>query len=115
MCAIAKVNTAHRLIGAFVGVGLLAGGIAFAQTGKDPYPDRPVRLIVPFAAGGPSDIFARLIGQKLSAKTLSQAGEKLVSINVQTHGRITYVAQTHSNRADGSPDDLVGLSRQQRL
>jgi tripartite-type tricarboxylate transporter receptor subunit TctC len=60
------VDTVHRLIEAFVGVALLAGGIAFAQTGKDPYPDRPVRLIVPFAAGGPGDIFARLIGQKLS-------------------------------------------------
>src|SRR5215510_790493 len=37
----------------------------------------PVRIIVPFGAGGPGDIFARLIGQKLS----EQLGQQFVIEN----------------------------------
>ena len=46
-------------------VALLAAmlGTASAQTA---YPDHPVKVIVPFAAGGPTDVMARLIAQKLS-------------------------------------------------
>lgn len=30
------------------------------------YPNKPIRLIVPFPAGGPTDVYARIVGQKLS-------------------------------------------------
>jgi tripartite-type tricarboxylate transporter receptor subunit TctC len=43
---------------------LLAGG---ATAAAESYPDRPVKLIVPFAAGGPMDTMARFVGQKLQA------------------------------------------------
>lgn len=42
-------------------------GQARAQTAADAasYPNRPIRIIVPFPAGGPSDVLARIIGQRL--------------------------------------------------
>jgi len=41
---------------------MLASASAFSQA----YPARPIRLVVPYPAGGPLDIMARAIGQKLS-------------------------------------------------
>ena len=50
-----------------VAVLALVGGPALAQD----YPNKPVKIIVPFAAGGPADVFARFVGQRLS-ETMGQ-------------------------------------------
>ena len=48
----------------FALAAIAAASTAFAQT----YPDRPVKVIVPYAAGGNTDAIARLIAARLSAR-----------------------------------------------
>jgi tripartite-type tricarboxylate transporter receptor subunit TctC len=69
----------HILQFAAVVAALPAGSrLGFAET----YPARPVRVIVPFAPGGPTDVFARLTAQKLS----EQLGGKFYVENVAGTG-----------------------------
>jgi tripartite-type tricarboxylate transporter receptor subunit TctC len=76
----------------------LAGAItislgAAAQT----YPNRPITMVVPFAAGGPTDTVARLIGQSMT-QTL---GQQVVIENVGGAGGTLGAARVAKATADG--------------
>ena len=45
---------------------LVACGQALAQGAAQNFPNRTIRIIVPFPAGGPTDVLARVIGQRMS-------------------------------------------------
>ena len=71
----------------------LAAGSSVAQTD---YPQRPITLIVPFAAGGPTDVVSRIVGDHMS-RTL---GQPVIIENVVGAGGTT--ASTRAARA--TPD-----------
>jgi tripartite-type tricarboxylate transporter receptor subunit TctC len=72
---------------------LLAASPASAQT----YPDKAITMVVPYAAGGPSDVIGRLIGQHMSA-TL---GQQVVIENVAGAGGTTGAARVAKASPDG--------------
>jgi tripartite-type tricarboxylate transporter receptor subunit TctC len=69
------------------------GGVAAAQE----FPSKPIRLIVPFPAGGPSDFFARIFGQKLT----ELLGQPVVTENKSGAGGVLGIDQVAKAAPDG--------------
>ncbi|MBM3348979.1 MAG: tripartite tricarboxylate transporter substrate binding protein BugD [Betaproteobacteria bacterium] len=83
----------NALLAAVMGAGLLLTGTANAQK----YPDKPISLVVPFAAGGPTDSIARLLATNMS-KTL---GQTVVVENVAGAGGTVASAKVAKSKPDG--------------
>lgn len=77
----------------------LAGAltISLGAAAQAPYPNRPITMVVPFAAGGPTDTVARLIGQSMT-QTL---GQQVVIENVGGAGGTLGAARVARATADG--------------
>ena len=61
----------RRIVLAMIAVAATSGiaGSAEAQS----FPSRPITMIVPFAAGGPTDVIARVIGERMGQSPLCNA------------------------------------------
>jgi putative tricarboxylic transport membrane protein len=81
-----------RLVTAVVAMGLSVT-CAAAQS----YPTRPVTIVVPFAAGGPTDIIARIVGEYFS----KSFGQQFIIENIAGAGGTTGIARGAQAKPDG--------------
>jgi len=75
-------------------LGLLAAAPAFAD---EPYPSKPIRLVVGFGAGGPTDIPARFVADKLG----DSLGQRVVVENKPGAGGMVATRDVLSRKPDG--------------
>lgn len=71
---------------------LLTAGAAFAE-----YPERTITMVVPFAAGGPTDTVARLVAESMSR----DLGQQVIVENIGGAGGTLGAAQVAKAEADG--------------
>ena len=78
-----------------LGVACLVSGSAFGQQ----YPNKPVKIIIPFPAGGVTDLAGRLIAQKLSEKL----GQQSISRTSPAPAAISAWRRSRARRATATP------------
>ena len=78
---------------------VLAAALALSATSASAqnYPTRPVTIVVPFAAGGPTDIIARIVGEYFS-RTL---GQQFIVENIAGAGGTTGITRGAQAKPDG--------------
>src|SRR6201988_5069248 len=87
-----------RMLAALVAL-MMSAATAFAQG----YPNKPVRVVVGFAAGGPSDVIGRIVAQKLS----EALGQQFYVENVGGAGGNTAAGQVARATPDGYTIHIV--------
>src|SRR5262245_60867093 len=85
----------RSVLGVAAGAILLAAGVVAAAA--QGYPTNPITIVVPAAAGGPTDTVARLVGDSMS-RTL---GQQVVVENVGGAGGTIGMARVAKAPADG--------------
>lgn len=72
-------------------------GLTIAAVAQDKWPSKPVTVIVPFAAGGNTDVMARIFAEKLSARL----GQQFVVENKAGAGGVTGLNAAFKSAPDG--------------
>ena len=84
---------ARILFAGVAAASLLMDGVASAQT----WPARPITIVVPFVAGGPTDVLARLLGEHIRA----ELGQPVLVENVSGAGGSIAVGRVAAAAPDG--------------
>jgi len=74
-------------------ITVVAGGVR----AQEAYPSRPITMIVPFAAGGTSDVIARIVAEEMSRRL----GQRIVHENVGGAGGTVALARAARAAPDG--------------
>jgi tripartite-type tricarboxylate transporter receptor subunit TctC len=80
-----------------IAVALISNVLGMGAATAQLYPSRPITMVVPFAAGGPTDVLARILAQSMS-QTL---GQQIVIENVTGAGGSIAAARVAKAPADG--------------
>lgn len=78
-------------------MALLAAIAVLPAQAQDKYPSKPINMLVPFAAGGSSDVIARLVGEEM-AQVL---GQRIVMENMGGAGGATALTRAARAEPDG--------------
>src|SRR5437868_3274985 len=92
-----KENSMRSLVACAVALVSILAGMLSGASAQQPYPARPITVVVPFAAGGPTDVLARILGQHMS-QTL---GQQIVVENVTGAGGSIGAARVAKAAPDG--------------
>jgi len=83
----------RKSIGVAVGALFVLSTSAFAQS----YPSRPITMVVPFAAGGPTDVLGRVMAQRMG----EVLGQQVIIENIGGAGGMTGSNRVKSAKPDG--------------
>ena len=105
--SVASANIKGRLYVRRLFIALLWIAASLTSARADNYPDRPITLVVPYAAGGGNDVMARIVAEKMS-KSL---GQQIVIENKGGAGGSSATRQVATAAADGYALGLGGTGR----
>ena len=77
--------------------GVLSASVASPGFAQQPFPSRPIRIIVPFGAGGLADVTTRIVGEAMAA----DLGQPVVVVNQPGANGLTAAKAVLSSLADG--------------
>ncbi|QNP50135.1 Bug family tripartite tricarboxylate transporter substrate binding protein [Diaphorobacter aerolatus] len=95
--ALALLPGRRAVIGALLLAGLCTGTLAHADAATDAWPNKPVRLVVPFPASGATDLISRVIAQRVS----QELGQQFVVDNKPGAGGTIGAAEAVKAAPDG--------------